>query len=248
MDNSEIANNQPTETTETQQASTPKSSNKWLKIGLLGVFGLALAGGLVFAGYKLGQKEEQTKFPQPTPASFPTVTSAPTLMPEASPTTVVTPPSDLTPTLDPTADWKTIQMGTNIDPQKNLEIKYPPNWFYLSGKELGGTGAGDLITSFYTNKIEENLSEEKIQIQIFILLPPEEGLDNFALNYEKSGLISPVKIKINNFEGYEGKTDTGIKYLLKMDENNIAHIYVSPKNSKLIEIFDQILSTFNFLD
>ncbi len=218
-----------------QPITEPKPTN-WPKIILAAVLGFVLLAGSAYAGYYYGTQQVQQP-EKPTP-----VASQPT--PKPTPTPEPTAP----PAVDPTANWKTIQIGTNVNPQRKLEIKYPPNWFYLSGKELGGTGAGDFITSFYTNKIVEDLSEEEIQIQIFILLPPEEGLDNFSLNYEKSGLISPVKIKINNFEGYEGETDTGIKYLLKIDENNIAQIYVSPTNSKLIETFNQILSTFKFLD
>ena len=51
-------------------------NNKWLKIALLAVLGLVLAGGLVFAGVEIGKKQVQTKLSLfPTPTIIPTITS-----------------------------------------------------------------------------------------------------------------------------------------------------------------------------
>jgi len=105
--------------------SEPKPARPWLKIGLISFLGVFLASGLVFAGYKLGQRRVAPIVTPPTPIpTIVTPTSVFVLSPTPIPiaTIVATPTSTMaTPTPDPTADWKTY---TNT--KYGYEIKYPP--------------------------------------------------------------------------------------------------------------------------
>lgn len=224
-----------------QKPTTRKPIAIWF-LAILVVTLLEATGVFAYKYYELKRQVDQQPTSSIPPAKVTTASPSPALSPSSSTVT------------DPTANWKKIQIkDLNVDPgtrigtrDKGLEIKYPKDWFHLSGENLGGTGAGDFIMSFQSNMILEDVPKEDIQIQIFLLLPPKEGLHEFVNNYQSTGLTSPTKIIINNFEGYKGKTNKEIKHFLKIDENNIAHIYVTPNDSDLIEVFEQILSTFKF--
>ena len=235
--NPQPINNLPTTEVPTSQKSVAsKKITNWLLVGLI-ILLLGITGFFVYKYYQLKQQLVET---QPIAHS------------KTSPSPALSPP----PEIDPTADWKEVQIkDLNVDPEtkigadaKGLEIKYPQDWFYLSGESLGGTGAGDFVMSFQSDKILDVVPQEEIQIQIYLVLPPQEGLYEFVNNYKKTGLISSTKININDFEGYKGETNKKIMYFLKIDENNIAHIYVTPKDSDLIGVSEQIISTLNFID
>lgn len=106
-----IAQYQPTEIQN-------QPEKRWLKIGLLALAGLLLAGGLVWAGYQLGQR--QTQPPRSLIPAPPTFT--PTFMPLSTPTL---PPE---PTLSPdeTAGWKTYS-SINY----GFQFKYPTRYSLL---------------------------------------------------------------------------------------------------------------------
>ena len=114
MDNSEVVNTGIQETQETNPASAPSESNKWLKIVLLGVFGLIIAGGLVFAGYWYGKnsklKTQSAKLNPPAGGQ--------NLSPTETPAVISIPTSTSTP--DPTANWQTY-----INSEYGYSIKYP---------------------------------------------------------------------------------------------------------------------------
>jgi hypothetical protein len=230
-----------TETSVSPEVTSGRKITNWLLIVLVAL----LLGSTGFFAYKYYELKQQVDRQLTSSVTSSKVTT-PSLSPVLSPS----------PEIDPTSNWKKVQIkDLNVDPEtkigtstKGLEIKYPQDWFYLSGESLGGTGAGDFIMSFKSNKIMEDVPKEEIQIQIFLLLPPQEGLYEFVNNYQKTGLRMPVEVKVNNFDGYKGETDKEIKYFLKIDENNIAHIYIAPKDSNLIEISEQILSTFKFVN
>jgi len=217
-----------------QQPDFGRKVTNWLLIGLV----VLLFGTTGLFAYKYFQLKQQLDKQQAAPS--------------ISPTGIVT--TSPSPGIDPTVNWKKVKiMDLNVDPEtkigtsvKGLEIKYPQDWFYLSGDNLGGTGAGDFIMSFQSNKILDDVPKEEIQIEIFLFSLPKEGLHEFVSNYQKTGLKKPTEITVNNFNGYRGETDKEIKYFLKIDENNVAHIYVTPKDSDKIDVFNQILSTLKF--
>jgi len=233
-----------------QRLNQEKKSNKGLVLGLISLvlISLGIAGVFAYQNYQL--KKQVEKKPSPSPEVVATEEPQPT------PANIVVSSPSPSAKVDPTANWKKVQINDlNVDPQtkvgskiKGLEIKYPPDWFYLSAKSLGGTGAGDFIMNFPSNKILEDVSKDDIQIKMLLLLPPQEGLNEFVNSYQKTGLTSAAKIKINEFEGYKGETDKEVKYFIKIDENNILHIYITPKDSELINISEQIVSTLNLIN
>ena len=94
----------------------PKPAKPWLKIVLLAVLGLVLAGGLFFAGMQIGKqpatrnRQHATRIiPSLTPTQPPVATSTPTF-----PLVETTPPSD------ETSGWKTY---TNL--KYNYQFRYP---------------------------------------------------------------------------------------------------------------------------
>lgn len=116
----------PTQTT--MEEAPPKPFKPWLKIALLSFLGVVLAGGFVWAGYKLGEKRVAPNLVSPT--LIPTIVTptpvfgvSPTLVLPIA-TTVATPTSTMaTPTPNPTANWKTYSNA-------GVSFKYPPNWVY----------------------------------------------------------------------------------------------------------------------
>lgn len=98
---------------------------------------LFLAAVGVFSSCVL-KTEKGTKLPQPTlvPAPTPTLTPIPTSTPRLP---VISP----TPTLDPTADWKTYRSTT--EEYSPYTIKYPKNWSF---KEEFAHGTWDLRVTF----------------------------------------------------------------------------------------------------
>lgn len=88
-------------------------NNKWLKIGLLSVLGLVLAGGLIFAGMQT-RKRQTEPIPQP---AIPTPTE-PTLSP------------------DETAGWKTY---TNT--KYGYLVRYPSEWYVYEDEDILGNYA-----------------------------------------------------------------------------------------------------------
>ena len=86
----------------------PVEGKPWLKIILFSVLGLAFTGGLVFAGYQMGQRQilrlgsgQANYISQPTPTSK--ATSTPSQESPPTPTEKLI----LTSTPDPTTDWQT---------------------------------------------------------------------------------------------------------------------------------------------
>jgi len=93
----------------------------WLRIALFSVLGLVLAGGLVWAGTQIGKNSPlrqgfvgQAKL---TPTPVPVAISTSTFPPET------------TPLPDETADWKTYTHSLGFS------FKYPPNWQISSTTE-----------------------------------------------------------------------------------------------------------------
>jgi len=123
-------------------------NNKWLKIALLAVLGLVLAGGLVWAGMQIGinqatrDTEQATRMiPSLILTQPPVATSAPTFQPEA------------TPSPDETVNWKTY-----INTKYGYNLRYPPNWSETPCQ--GGTLSDDylcLLSSDFEASLEGSL-------------------------------------------------------------------------------------------
>ena len=105
--------------------SPVRSSTNWSKIILFTLLGLIVVAGLILAGIQIGKDQgtnEQPIIVQPT--IFPTqvISNPTTILTPSGPTTIPTLPAIVTPTVNPTANWKTY---TNSS--LGFELKYPPS-------------------------------------------------------------------------------------------------------------------------
>lgn len=212
------------------------SPTNWFKILLFIISGLIIIAGAVFAGIQIGKNQitkQQTITEQPT--AFPTQV---VVNPTAISTTTL--PTELNPTTNPTADWKTYKNSS-----LGFEFKYPSNWteklpttndptiiYIWSNEELGGQNGADSL-KYYIFLDEEktlptgvNYSEEIINnktVKITTDLPSRMGCLSYF--FEKP-ILSYVKITLCPF--------------------NIPQSFV--KQNEYLSIFKQILSTFKFIN
>ena len=226
----------PTEESQKEEIPTPveeKKEKRWLKPLLFSILGIVLAIGLVFAGYKLGQR---SIYPEPVEGPTPT------------PKVVVTPPSDLT------ANWETYR-----DYQLKYEFRYPPDPLEPSRSE-GDTSfvVGYPIKEEYRNDPFIAKSADKTfwitlgyisQTQFDVM-----GVRYCAYPYATSRCES---IEIG---GVDSMIDWGIEEGREEQDTQIeASVWIPHPNGGVVtfslqpvvpeskEVFYQILSTFKFL-
>ncbi|MBL7159245.1 hypothetical protein ISS85_02120 [Candidatus Microgenomates bacterium] len=176
MSSSETNNTDAPEITETNLAPIPKKPNKWLKIVLLGILGLAIVGSLVYAGYWCG-KENLKRETQSVKSQLETENLTPTKIPAVN----STPTSTLVP--DGTADWKTYR-NTKV----GFQFKYP---FRCKNPRIP-SGPGYEI---YADGTEDSA------ILLFDLADGYSGLNGISLTFfPYSGTLDNFKEEINKHE------------------------------------------------
>ena len=154
-----------------------------------------------------------------------------------SPTSTPTPTP--TPTPNPTADWKTY---TNSSGQ--YSFKYPDQWnAATNSSRLSGALFGPSATSTSgLGGVEVNTSAQSVDIYVNNLVT--EGV---------IGIVTQNPVTINRLEGikikYEGGGGpiNGWSFYTK-NGKSIYNIYINSWQDGDVLIFDQILSTFTFLD
>lgn len=196
---------------------------KFIMLGVLFVIGLALIGGAYFMGTQKSNQQAVSTSPSPTP--------------------------------DPTADWKTFS-----PPNQGFSIKYPANWTPLQNETLtrifppgisikNGLGPDDSETPYISiSHHESNPLDCRGDCPLFTNPEPIKvaginatkytGTDGqmatmCGCSYEKIILKNGNTYYLLELYGKPGKTPD-----YKPDS-------ISEENK---EIFDQILSTFNFTD
>jgi len=215
----------------------PKKSN--LPIIVISLIVILLIATGVYAGIQIGKKQAISNQIISQPPEVPT--SIPTQVPEitnipASPDT-----SQGGPTPDATANWKSY---TNTF--FNYSYKYPNDWDAITAEssELrnlgwsffgpdpnsnGGLGGVEIFP--YSKTIDEYLNENEQQAEVKYL--------------SKSGLT------INGIKGvmvqYEGFPVSGYGFLFKKS-GYVVNIQVGSRETKDVEVFNQILSTFKFTE
>lgn len=200
-----------------QPFQTQPQPKKNLKGLLLAVIFLFLFAGLAFAGIKLWQ----------TGVIFKKNTKT---VEESSPT-----PIESTPTLDPTADWKTY---TNT--QYDYQISYPPEFFpHCNAAGCLNSPAVSNSISLYIVKSSETESYINRYVDLEILgVLPATSTNQSSVQTTLSG-YSATKVTTNNapFVTY---------YLKNPAQNGYLQIMVTTTADK-VTIADQILSTFKFI-
>ena len=218
----------PEEILETPQPTPPTESKStdWTKIILAAVLGFGLLAGSAYAGYWYGTQQVQP-VEEPTP-----VVSQPTPTPE--PTTP--------PVTDPTTGWVKY---TNSE--YNFEMRYPTSWEVLSEGWGAGTSEGDA-----KSKYQVALGENSTLLSILII--KSDQYQTFESLSKVPNLPSGPATVISSSEVVVG----GIRALYIIQDNDSEGVVMldTAKNMVVLEIigsgnretFNQILSTFKFLD
>lgn len=214
----------------------PPTSGNWWKIGILMV-GFLLAGSITYAGWQFSQKQ--------------------TPLPLLTPTPMVQP--NPTPTPDPTANWKTYKF-----PKMKISLKLPPEWFIHSEEEWPvGSGSFSAMISYpVDNPSAQNFFPDQV---VMVSVVKQRGnamsiadeakgrIDQPSSPYDKTTMF----ITVAGREAVVLKTIDGYSKTVILDGLGTGNYLVSisifaeikePKIKEVINIFDQILSTFKFLE
>ncbi len=242
----------PEETFETPQPTQPvesKSSN-WPKIILAAVLGFGLLATAAYAGYWYGTQQVQQP-EKPTP-----VVSQPT--PKPTPTPEATP--SLTPTVeDETKDWKTY---TNSE--YKISFKYPKDWDFTV-YDLGEKHEDNktifhvsiLSTKDFKNRALIANDKDVLSVGVKVwnnekglsLNPVLSEWDSFWQNPDADSVYTK---EVNQTEWLVRElTNASVLPIVEFCTLRDAGLYVlsaAPRDSNLYNYFDQILSTFRFLD
>jgi hypothetical protein len=232
-------------------------NNKWLKIGLLALAGLLLAGGLVWAGMQIGKNSKlksqksklQLKSQNLTPTQTPVVTLTPTFLPEN------------TPLPDETAGWKTYEVDYMSTKTFGFRLKYPsdPKWNISEGK-YGVVIANREMNLPDYSPIEHGLF--KLDVTILDsgmtaaqwLEEQKKTINSMTGRLDQYLNIRQVAVDSRNgiyYERNDGTMDLASSpgnVVFEAPNNHLVlfESYFDFRNNKIT--FDQILSTFKFLD
>ncbi len=256
----------PEETFETPQPIQPiepKSTN-WPKLFLAAVLGFGLLAGAAYAGYWYGAQETsklQLKTQnQVTPTPTPTPTPVPVPAPESTPA----------PVTDPTAGWKTYTNGTNgyavkipqdwiVDDHKGVFVSVPGEVTFTPPSEVGAEGeAGDVfrtkvaILVMTTEKIRYTLNtQQQFDEWLTKSVSSGEGARLFKIGDIRVGGLDAVTFVSRSLAGDSAGAYYGVvTWFRKNGANYYLELYSTSENkaSQFASIYNQILSTFKFLD
>lgn len=220
-----------------------KQPKPWLKITLFSILGLVLAGGLIFAGIQIGKRQVVPFSVSPTPVPSSVVT--PVSAPPATPTSI----SLTTPTIDPTANWKTY-----TDEKLGVSIKYPSDIVVLRSIP------GDMV--MFTKNINSKkdfryITTLDINFRGEVGTTPEQALKGECPTREGESCQEKFeKVTINNAIGirtlgpnypYEDN------YYLTINNktSKVVRLFIFPKGdnpTEGLEIFKEMVETFKFLE
>lgn len=224
----EVLQPQPPAPIESGQAEGP-SPRKWLIIGGT-VLVLILAAGVGVLGYQNFKSGQQTQTPPPAGGSE---------LPPAPP------PVPGEPTTDETANWKTY-----ANTKYSYQFKYPTNWsvggneeaVLLWNKPESGEGLDYHITMYPVSSIKNSVNitdpvgtQMEVGDKIF-----EEKISDIVVDGHPA-----AKFKVDVLPG--SQTDAIPAILVKVKSNS-GFIYLKLISFDAVDtqVFDQILSTFQF--
>jgi hypothetical protein len=232
----EIQSNIP-QTQPLTQVPTPVSTpTNWVKIILFISLGIVVVIGSVFVGIQVGKNQIPNQQPiavQPT--ALPTEK---VIYPTSLPITSITE----TPTVDPTANWKTYTNSTY-----KFLIKYPNNWISKSY-----TPADSRIPYLYNpdNKYDIQFGYNKDEPSVISEMTGKPMVTDLS-NYNPT-TINGIKVYVNkNLQGNDGNY---MKYYFQISDGEyisiLAPLTNAPSNvvwnDAAVSLAKQILLTFNF--
>ncbi len=165
--------------------------------------------------------------------------------------------STITPSPNPTAEWQTYTNSVY-----HYEIKYPPGWVHREPPVLEYYGNSQISIPTHSihiityNKTQISLEETSISLGTRCVGTCSETDDGLQLIEGKDyQMIKPKVEKKSNqslTEYYSIKTHNGtIEAIIPIPDNDKYYIYIFPNawpRNESKNLFDQILSTFRFLE
>ncbi len=160
-----------------------------------------------------------------------------------------------TPTADPTANWKTYTNGNY-----NYQFKYPLNWpdipSVVSNQKDGFQLAGQNV---YLSQYFPQVKPPQFQIEVFKSnkeLRPDEleekegcGFPTFAISKSKVGGIQAIVGRRLAPRDSSAPYYTGLHYCVRTYSGGFIYNFLWEEGSDVDSgLFDQILSTFKFVD
>lgn len=234
---------EPQTTIEPASASetAPQTPKTILKILLFSVLGLVLVAGLVFGGYKLGQKQLVSE-PKPTPT--PSLVATPTPLSSEAPAKEE----------DPTANWKTYR-----NEKYEISFKYPTEWvkegspFENYNNPNRATGFKDECLTNYSEGwiIKDNLKTKwgalraDFDVDISVTNPEKWTLEQWIENCRKRTGEERKTFVINNrniiLYSWAGEPGNGgiANSQIYFIENNQKFYVLSFLNHSFIEDFEK---------
>ncbi|MBM4401907.1 MAG: hypothetical protein FJ044_01545 [Candidatus Cloacimonetes bacterium] len=227
----------PEETFKTPQTAEPTvepKSKNWPKIILATIFSFALLIGAAYAGYWFGTESAKVKSQISKPTPTPT--------PEASPSPIV----------DETANWKTY-----TDPVHSFSLKYPPLWQITKGNEhapsipsnmaeitklQSGVGTIDVSIIPWHNNLKKDLREE---LSSFI----SRYFGETDVSYESTKLGGETALQGSYLQvAFGSQTKVILTAIEKGDYVLFFQTQFDTEDPSRLAVYNQILSTFKFLD
>lgn len=173
------------------------------------------------------------------PKTMPTPPIAVTLTPRAEALTT-------TPIQDVTGNWKTYS-----NQKYGYQMRYPQDWYLFPD----GTAAigGENISAFANFDLNQGPRKGSLQdLRIDVRVDPlTRSFDDYLnARSEKKVTTSSEEVLVDEKHGVKWTIHgLGTSYLVLVPNNGRVYSIIGPaENSTQIEIFDQILSTFKFLD
>jgi len=219
------------------ETSGPPNKSNWLLIFVVILFVLALVGMAYFTLQNLQLRKKVLRLESRT-APTPILTEIPTP----------------TPITDPTANW-----ASYINNFEDYSIKYPETWFINPASAEGnGTDLSDVDL-----KIPQNLPKpdntDHIRVNIIAFNAPNViSLEEWLKVNDKGKVYSESSVNLggtNALVREESNSDflqlgeiSKAQAIYLIHQNKVYRIMTFPPDSKHKSVFDQILSTFKFLE
>jgi len=212
---------EPNATPEIPQTPVIKKDNHWITILAMALFVLAALSLTGFLYYQNQQLKSMLASYQTQTSPTPTATS------------------------DPIADWKTY-----INDKFSFEFKYPEEAGYLYDqlKQIGD----NLLLQNFQDKPGRQASTKDFQISLYVSENKGVKLEDYPKLWEKElGTIPTSKLTVGDetaIKGLSGQKAQAVPTVWFIHDNLVYTIQLSTPNSDDKAWFDQILSTFKFLE
>lgn len=233
--------------------SYPPAQSSAVPSWIIFVAGLLSALMLFLAGVALGYISIR-----PLSQTTETSTSAQNQSATSTQTTTVTPGQETTnsATTDETAGWKTYSDST-----LGFSVKYPSSWLVTEGNSYAPSLPEEMVT-FQSRKDVFDIS---VIVEDTTYSSKKEAITQFVKNSWGSYDLSSKTLQIGSYEGLEsffiqsGMGGSQLKLIYTVLENNGRFYYVGtqtalnsqtnePEDTERLEIYNNVLSTFKFLD